>query len=456
MVFISHANPEDNDLSMWLALQLAKEGYPVWCDLTKLLGGEDFWNDIEKAIREKTIKFLYILSKTSNKKIGPLQELQVAHNVARDNSDLKDFIIPLHIDDLPHKDINIQLSRLNAISFDTGWAKGLKTLLDKLEEDQVNKSFGFTPESVTLWWRDQFSAERGIFNERDEYLSNWFQIVNLPEQIWFHELKRSQIGKIEVPAELPFPAFQHAAYLVSFAHADDFKGKLGCFIEISDSDSFTTDDFLDQGISQLNIEKRQSRNFIARLLKLAWEQFLEKRNLPTYEMSNQAKCFYFYKNMIDKDKIDFIGAGGSKDYRYIVGYRTINKIKRYWHFGIQSKPLVYPELAYIIKPHVLFSSDGKNIWESTTRMHVARRSQCKDWWNPHWRDRILASMSWLSNEEGVIEVSLGNELFLKVSNYPILFESPVSYSDPEEAIDISEYDDMDEDEYEDTGDGDIE
>jgi hypothetical protein len=102
MVFLSHANPEDNEFTLWLALQLATEGYPVWCDLTKLLGGEDFWKDAEHAIRERTIKFLCVLSKTSNVKIGPLQELQVAQNVMRDNN-FQDFIIPLLIDDLPHK-----------------------------------------------------------------------------------------------------------------------------------------------------------------------------------------------------------------------------------------------------------------------------------------------------------------------------------------------------------------
>ncbi|MBZ5503834.1 MAG: toll/interleukin-1 receptor domain-containing protein [Acidobacteriia bacterium] len=41
-VLISHAT-EDNEFTLWLALQLAKEGYRVWCDLTKLLGGENFW-----------------------------------------------------------------------------------------------------------------------------------------------------------------------------------------------------------------------------------------------------------------------------------------------------------------------------------------------------------------------------------------------------------------------------
>ncbi|HET6179083.1 MAG TPA: hypothetical protein VFE61_19295 [Candidatus Sulfotelmatobacter sp.] len=39
-LLLSHANPEDNEFTLWLALQLANDGYRVWCDLTKLLGGE--------------------------------------------------------------------------------------------------------------------------------------------------------------------------------------------------------------------------------------------------------------------------------------------------------------------------------------------------------------------------------------------------------------------------------
>src|SRR2546425_981273 len=81
MIFLSHANPEDNHFTRWLALQLAREGFPVWCDLTQLLGGEDFWHDIETAIRDRTAKFLFVLSKVSNQKQGTLMELTVARKV---------------------------------------------------------------------------------------------------------------------------------------------------------------------------------------------------------------------------------------------------------------------------------------------------------------------------------------------------------------------------------------
>src|SRR6266404_4768498 len=97
MVFVSHANPEDNLFTRWLALRLAREGYPVWCDLTKLLGGEDFWRDIEAAIRGRTAKFLFVLSKTSNQKQGTLMELAVARKVGKN---IHDFVIPLRIDDI--------------------------------------------------------------------------------------------------------------------------------------------------------------------------------------------------------------------------------------------------------------------------------------------------------------------------------------------------------------------
>src|SRR5580658_9125008 len=92
-LLLSHANPKDNEFTLWLALQLANEGYRVWCDLTKLLGGEVFWDDIEEVIKARAAKVLYVLSRTSNAKDGPLKELRFAQGVAK-REKLKDFVIP--------------------------------------------------------------------------------------------------------------------------------------------------------------------------------------------------------------------------------------------------------------------------------------------------------------------------------------------------------------------------
>src|ERR1700676_2670729 len=114
MVFISHANPEDNDFALWLALQLANEGYPVWCDLTKLLGGEKFWEDIQNAISNRTIKFLFALSCHSNQKSGTLDELNCALAVGK-KLELKDFVITLKLDDFRYDDVYINAQRRNHI-----------------------------------------------------------------------------------------------------------------------------------------------------------------------------------------------------------------------------------------------------------------------------------------------------------------------------------------------------
>ena len=69
-LLLSHANPEDNEFTLWLALQLANEGYRVWCDLTKLLGGEVFWDNIEEVIKARAVKVLYVLSRTSEDQVA--------------------------------------------------------------------------------------------------------------------------------------------------------------------------------------------------------------------------------------------------------------------------------------------------------------------------------------------------------------------------------------------------
>src|SRR2546422_151175 len=175
MLFISHANPEDNEFTRWLALRLAGEGFPVWSDITQLLGGEDFWIDIEDAIRRRTAKFLYVLSKHSNRKPGPLAELEVARKVQR-AEDLDDFVVPLGIDDLPSTEFNIELTRLNTIPFHAGWHDGLMQLLAKLDREGVARRSAFGPPAVASWWRERANAQHAILQTPEMVATNLYQL----------------------------------------------------------------------------------------------------------------------------------------------------------------------------------------------------------------------------------------------------------------------------------------
>lgn len=80
----------------------ARDRISPWYDLIELLGGETFWDEIQEAVKERTIKFLFVLSRFSNVKDGALQELDCAKGVAKKlKTTVRDFIIPLKIDDLP-------------------------------------------------------------------------------------------------------------------------------------------------------------------------------------------------------------------------------------------------------------------------------------------------------------------------------------------------------------------
>ena len=67
LVFISHANPEDNEFASWLGTKLTAAGYEVWTDMLKLLGGRDvlagYWHGDQGGSRCRYRCFIsYVLS----------------------------------------------------------------------------------------------------------------------------------------------------------------------------------------------------------------------------------------------------------------------------------------------------------------------------------------------------------------------------------------------------------
>ncbi len=72
-VFVNYAT-EDSIFVDWLCLRLLNEGYRVWCDRLKLLGGESYPKDIDDAISNRTARFVAVLSKDSIHKPNPLKE----------------------------------------------------------------------------------------------------------------------------------------------------------------------------------------------------------------------------------------------------------------------------------------------------------------------------------------------------------------------------------------------
>lgn len=81
-LFINYAT-EDGAFAEWLTLKLSGEGYSVWCDRVKLLGGESYPKDIARALHERTFRMLSLISRASKEKDNPLKERTIALNFGR-------------------------------------------------------------------------------------------------------------------------------------------------------------------------------------------------------------------------------------------------------------------------------------------------------------------------------------------------------------------------------------
>jgi TIR domain len=450
MIFLSHATPEDNEFARWLALQLANEGYAVWCDLTKLLGGEDFWKDIQEAIRTRSVRFLFVLSRSSNVKDGTLQELACAKAVASSlKSEIRDFIIALKIDDLPYSEVDIEIQRLNHVSFRASWAAGLSKILEKLEEDGVPKDPRFNAEAVCTWWRSQptLSASQGVLQQSDPQVSNWYEIQKFPETLYCHDVGRRKPGKLDFDVSgLSYPAAKITDLsFLSFAKADVFAEELDPSIYIASSRAVFVSQIVDRSLPGVWI------GLLNQMLRQGWEKMMETQGFSVKHVAMRPTRFYLPKDKILNDRIHFVGVDGKRNYRDIVGYATRLGTRRYWHYAVSAKPEMSPFPHFVVRGHVLFSDAGDVLWDNAEKSAKARRNQCKGWWNDEWRDRMLAITTQVSSPQGEIMIPMAPDQSVVLSGRPVSFESPVAYqgvAEMDELLDDYYEDEDDEDQFE--------
>jgi hypothetical protein len=437
-IFISHATPDDNDFTKWLALKLIGLGYEVWCDILFLDKGADFWRRIETEVRENTFKFLIVSSASSNQREGVLKELAVAAKVKKQIND-ETFIIPLAIDEkLSYDDINIDLVRLNSIDFKKSWATGLQDLLQALEKQKVPKDSPNFAKSNSLY-QQILLHNKGAIEKEEIYDSNWFSILSFPNELRFHNFEKL-IPKGFDTRELTFPAIPHKSHLCTFAWEYDFIHQLpktetydnNRTIRISISEIFSgtyNSDF---------ISNFECKRLIVQLVNKAFELRMKEKGVREYSMSNKV-AYWIEKDRLEKDKFNKVQLVGKQ--------RDKN-----WHFGISGAAKLYPYPVLTILSHIFFTLEGKTLIESKGIQHSARRRQGKNWWNDDWRNKVLAFVKYLSDDESSFYLEVGSEEKIFISNKAVQFRGGVSYNIPEkntlaedvELADINELDNLDE------------
>lgn len=436
VLFISHALPEENEFVLWLAAKLRNEGYEVWCELEQVYGGEHFWKEIELLLQTKAAKMILVASHISVKKDGVRAEWDYGRELAREQR-LKDFIIPLNFDGVSSNAI-MGLTSLAMIQFQNSWAQGLKSLLLKLKKDNVPKSNENTPLSAAQWYLNRFATTNTVVKKQETFYSNWIALPNLPDSLFLHEyindVQAKQIVK-HIQSTCVFPVARHDRYILSFEekmiefqleeeHQELFSRTK---IEAINRTEISISNICNRKYkSTLFPTTQNASNFLVQLLQQTVHNFLVKRGLKMYELSSNKVCYYYQRENETDPKVKYIYQGKLRS-KQLTG---IYYQEDFWHYGLSFVPRLHPQPAIGVKAHIIFSKDGKSIWEDKKALQSARRKKGRLMFNAEWRDLQLAFMSSLSDDQIAFALPITSDDSMWLSTTPILFVSDQGYNDP--------------------------
>lgn len=426
-IFIGHANHEDNNFTLWLSAKLSNEGYKVACDLMSLTGGEsDFWKELQNILENETCKYILVFSKETFKKQGVIDEWEQVRSIAKRNN-LKDFIYLLKIDDVAF-DERIGTTVMNQFRFDKSWAKGLKALIFKLSKDQVPKETN-APLSLNDWLKNRFSTNPGVVEQTEKYYSNWLKIPSLPKKIFFYKYTTSKQAEAIGKEVTDFPIVIHDNYLISFLEKLP-KESLLHNVAIIPTKKFSIDSLnaLKKYESSEFPNRDDLRRFLVRLLNQSLHQLMISKGLNIYELSNDRNCYFYKKDQLVNDRV-FFDYEGKRIRKDLVG----NYFENFWHYGVSVSTLLYPKLCFSLKSHIIFSDDGQLVWSDKDKVHRARRTKGKNFFNKEWRSMLLAFLSSLGEDSNNhINLPLTEKYLLSLSTKTIEFKSPIGYIEPKD------------------------
>jgi hypothetical protein len=410
-LFISYAT-EDAHIAEWLTLKLTSEGYKVWCDRFKLLGGEPYPQDIDKAIKEKTFRVIALISKHSVSKDNPVKERTLAMNLGKERSE-PDFLIPLNVGGLKPTDMDWMLNNITYIPFYSDWADGLKRLLKKLGEINAPKLLQDGRTIAAQTFLNSFSDN--LESSTETLHSNILQFTKIPSSVYriklsqpreWYELRRLLDG---------WPhRYVNQVTLLSFQYPpEEILGDL----EITK-------------IEQINwkenseIEGINTKNLVKDLLLKS----IETRGIELGLKRDQKRRLYFPKGLFENNNILYKDHSGRNTFTAYVGFRNRTHPGREYDYHLSPRFTIKEGESdnYFLQLGVqLYLTDKDNIPLRGKFILRRRKHLCKNWWNSQWFSKHLAIPSFFSEGSDEIVIGQDNSTQIKISNTALKFQSPV-------------------------------
>jgi len=412
-LFISHSAPEDNYLASWLASKLKLLGYHVWVDIEDLRSGSSFWPKIEDKIRNKSIRFLALITqsyiqKSRIPKSGVLSEVMCAHTV-----EIENFIIPIRCDTSSYSDFPVRFLEFNAIDFSANLGAGLKKLVNELKESNIETAN--VSNNVLKEWFEAQKITTDLINRKEQYYSSWFD-VSLPRYLYVH-YPIEDFGELGIL--IPYSFIRNGDYFIGLFSVDDKD------FESSFSQKILVNEFYKD--NQYKLENgeivKDTQNKVINLLNKSFASFLYTEGYRYYIQSNGKKVFY---TPYSSDRSGYVSLKHFKKRgRTLFGKHMHLRWRFAISFNFQLNPIPYLNTQY----HLVFSDEAGFL--DVDGQQKYRRSMPKDWFNRTWYERLIAMMYHISNknEKGLIEIKIDKQKW-SISVTPFHFISEVGYHEP--------------------------
>lgn len=408
-LFISYAW-EDGAFAEWLALKLTAEGYKVWCDRLKLLGGESYPQDIDKAIREQTFRLIAVLSKHSINKANPLKERTLALSLARERGE--DFLIPLNLDGIAPTEIGWMLSDLTYISFCLSWAEGFTQLLKKLQSIGAPRPLVDGKKTISQW----FATRNNVSSTPENLWTNLIEIKELPQTL----LRFTIINPAPIEVLAAWPHYQESGNSIwALEPPQEYTASLYPVEAVEWAAPYAG-------------SRSKFTNIITYLLKRYLRMHCLRRGLIE---TGDGQYVYFPFGLLPDNRISYTGYNGRKAWVQVVGERTFKtgpKSREQCRYHLS--PVFLPTLQRYSRPVVqvrmrLYLTDQQGRPLEARRALRRRKKIAKDWWNHQWLSRVLAVTNWLADGADCFNLALTSHCRIIVAGEPICLEAPVGIDD---------------------------
>lgn len=405
-LFISYAW-EDGALAEWLTLRLTTQGYAVWCDRFKLLGGESWPQDIDDAIKYRTFRMLHLVSIHSLRKENPTKERQLALAIQRERNE--ELLIPLNVDGTKPSELPWQLSDINYIPFED-WGAGLKQLLAKLDKVEAPKPHECAGCGMAI---EALLPPTVVVQEPEPLYSNWFPFLAIPPAILRFTAKRSDGDSVSQVVRDVWPHRRVGDTFYSLLKPPVRVSELS-LLRAAGGVSWKDVDEIDRLRTSDLVFEFLNKSLYARSLALG------------LRAAGDRDTVYFPQGLISDDRIRFAVPDGKKTYVRVLGRRRSGTGHFRYHLGfiLRARQGVGTEPVAQLKLRLHVTDEaGQPVAPGIAFRRGA--SVRRAWWNRQQLLRQIGVMEFLSGRADAVDLGNDPGTELRLARTPLSYESAV-------------------------------